>query len=148
MEQNSTARPCPKDRQVGPNLSVKRGQVSLSKPTANLSHETHQILEKDGYRALLSVDAGRVELRSRRGTQMPSAFSEIVDGAARLPDATAVDGELVVWEGEGLAFERLQHRLQRRGAGAVRAGEWPTHFVAFKVRRSSNLRGCLWSTPS
>ena len=85
----------------------------------------------DGFRAAVSVDAGRVVLRSRRGTKMGPAFPEIVAGAVQLPDATAMDGELVVWDAAGrLAFERLQNRLARRGAGAVRAAEeWPAHFV-------------------
>lgn len=51
---------------------------------------------------------------------MLPAFPEIEAGAAQLPDATALDGELVVWDAAGrLAFERLQNRLQRRGAGAA-----------------------------
>ncbi|MFD9586177.1 hypothetical protein ACFWBM_15950 [Streptomyces sp. NPDC059980] len=66
----------------------------------------------DGYRALLSIDAGKVELRSRRGTDLRSAFPEILTGAA-------LDGELVVWEEGRLAFERLQHRMQRRGTVAA-----------------------------
>jgi hypothetical protein len=49
----------------------------------------------DGFRALVSVDAGRVVLRSRRGTEMLPAFPEIGAEAAQLPDATALDGELV-----------------------------------------------------
>lgn len=39
----------------------------------------------DGFRAAVSVDAGTVVLRSRRGTQMGPAFPEIVAGAAQLP---------------------------------------------------------------
>ncbi|MFF7535258.1 hypothetical protein ACFZB2_40290 [Streptomyces bobili] len=78
----------------------------------------------DGFRALLSVEAGRVTLRSRRGTEMADSFPEVVAGAAQLPDATAMDGELVVWDAAGrLAFERLQNRLARRGAAAARAAE-------------------------
>ncbi|MFJ5730977.1 ATP-dependent DNA ligase [Streptomyces paradoxus] len=46
----------------------------------------------DGFRALLSTDAGKVELRSRRGTDMGPAFPESVAVAAQLPDATALDG--------------------------------------------------------
>ena len=57
-----------------------------------MSHETRQSLENDGFRALVSVDAGRVVLRSRRGTEMLPAFPEIGAGAAQLPDATALDG--------------------------------------------------------
>lgn len=60
----------------------------------------------DGFRALVSVDAGRVVLRSRRGTEMLPAFPEVGARAAQLPDATALDGELVVWDAAGrLAFE-------------------------------------------
>lgn len=46
----------------------------------------------DGFRAAVSVDAGRVLLRSRRGTEMGPAFPEIVSGAVQLPEATAMDG--------------------------------------------------------
>ncbi|MFD3821861.1 ATP-dependent DNA ligase [Streptomyces sp. NPDC058625] len=100
----------------------------------------------DGFRALVSVDAGRVTLRSRRGTEMLPAFPEIGAGSAQLPDATAMDGELVVWDAAGrLAFEQLQNRLQRRGAGAARAaGKWPAHFVAFDLLRLSSTDTTSW----
>ncbi len=55
----------------------------------------------DGFRALVSVDEGRVVLRSRRGTEMGPSFPEVVAGTVQLPDATALDGELVVWETAG-----------------------------------------------
>jgi hypothetical protein len=50
----------------------------------------------DGCRALVSVDAGKVVLRSPRDTARAPAFPEIVAGAARLPDSAALDSELVV----------------------------------------------------
>jgi hypothetical protein len=57
-----------------------------------VSHETQQSLEKDGFRALLSVDAGQVVLRSRHGTEMLPAFPEIGAGARQqLPGATALE---------------------------------------------------------
>ncbi|MEU4467455.1 hypothetical protein AB0G20_27870 [Streptomyces sp. NPDC024017] len=46
----------------------------------------------DGWRALVSVDAGRVVLHSRRGTSLAASFPEIESGSSRLPDATALDG--------------------------------------------------------
>ncbi|MFD9984034.1 ATP-dependent DNA ligase [Streptomyces massasporeus] len=102
-------------------------------------------LKWDGFRALVSVDAENVVLRSRRGTEMGPAFPEIVTGAGQLPDATALDGELVVWEHDRLAFERLQNRLQRRGAGAARAAdEAPAHFVAFDLLRISGTDTTSW----
>ncbi|MFF4717384.1 hypothetical protein ACFY2V_39220 [Streptomyces eurythermus] len=46
-----------------------------------------------------------------------------------LPAGTGPDGELVVWESGRLAFERLQQRLARRGAGAAEAARrWPAHY--------------------
>lgn len=39
----------------------------------------------------LSVEAGTVVLRSRRGTDMGLVFREIVTAAGRLPDATVID---------------------------------------------------------
>ncbi|MEV7076616.1 ATP-dependent DNA ligase [Streptomyces sp. NPDC093990] len=99
----------------------------------------------DGFRAVVSVDQGQVVLRSRRGTQMAAAFPEIVAGAGQLPDATAFDGELVVWENGRLAFERLQERLHRRGAGAARAADlWPAHFVAFDLLRLAGTDTTAW----
>ncbi len=100
----------------------------------------------DGFRAGVSVNAGRVVLRSRRGTEMGPAFPEVVAGAVQLSEATALDGELVVWDAAGrLAFERLQNRLARRGAGAARAAEeWPAHFVAFDLLRLSGTDTTRW----
>ncbi|MFF0465143.1 ATP-dependent DNA ligase [Streptomyces mexicanus] len=68
----------------------------------------------DGFRALGSADSGRVILRSRRGTEMAASFPAIVAGATLLPDATALDGELVLWDAAGrLALEQLQDRRGR-----------------------------------
>jgi ATP-dependent DNA ligase len=54
-----------------------------------------------------------------------------------VPD-TGLDGELVVWEWGRLAFERLQQRLARRGAGAVEAArQWPAHYVVFDLVHAS-----------
>lgn len=99
----------------------------------------------DGFRALFSMDAGRVVLRSRRGTDLAPAFPEVAAARGQLPDATALDGELVVWEAGRLAFERLQERLQRRAAKASRlAQEWPAHFVAFDVLRLAGQDTTAW----
>ncbi|WP_329297297.1 hypothetical protein OG410_01030 [Streptomyces sp. NBC_00659] len=63
-----------------------------------------------------------------------------MDGTAQLPDATLLDGELIVWEAGRLAFERLQ-----RGAGAARAAdEWSARFGAFDLLRLSGTDMTGW----
>ncbi|MFF9457981.1 ATP-dependent DNA ligase [Streptomyces flaveolus] len=104
--------------------------------------------KRDGYRAQLGRFAdGRVLLRSRQGTDMTGAFPEIRDAAlAQLPDNTALDGELVVWESDRLAFDRLQQRLaRRRGAGALAAARtWPAHCVVFDLLRLDGVGLTAW----
>jgi ATP-dependent DNA ligase len=54
------------------------------------------------------------------GAASGRAFPEIVAGAAQLPDAIALVGELIVWNAAGhLAFEQLQNRLHRRSPAAL-----------------------------
>jgi ATP-dependent DNA ligase len=99
----------------------------------------------EGWRALLSVDGGRLELVSRQGTDLLPHSPELRSAAVQLPDATALDGEIVVWETGRLAFERLQGRLRQRGAGAARAAqEWPAHFVAFDLLRLQGTDTTGW----
>ncbi|GGZ41405.1 hypothetical protein GCM10010365_72630 [Streptomyces poonensis] len=57
-----------------------------------MPHETPRSLEKDRWRALVSVETGRAALRSRQGTDLAPAFPEIRSGSGQLPDATALDG--------------------------------------------------------
>jgi ATP-dependent DNA ligase len=87
-----------------------------------------------------------VVLRSRRGTEMAASFPKVAAGALQLSDATALDGELVVWDATGrLAFERLQNRLAWHGAGAARAAqEWLAHFIAFDLLRLSATDTTGW----
>jgi ATP-dependent DNA ligase len=99
----------------------------------------------DGWRALVSVEVGHLVLRSRRATDLVASFPEIEAGSRQLPDSTALDGELIVWESERLAFERLQGRLQRRGPGAARlADQWPAHFVVFDLLRLHGTDTLAW----
>ncbi|MFD8268518.1 ATP-dependent DNA ligase [Streptomyces althioticus] len=99
----------------------------------------------DGWRGLLSWSRGNLVLRSRQGTMLADAFPEVQAAAVQLPDRTALDGELIVWENGRLAFERLQGRLQRRGPAAARlAEEWPAHFVAFDLLRLEGTDTTSW----
>lgn len=90
----------------------------------------------DGFRILLArYSNGHVRLQSRRGTDMTAGFPEIA--AAATADSRGdvlLDGELVVWSGVRLTFERLAGRLNRRPA-AVRqmAVDFPASRVVFDL---------------
>ncbi|MGW0885846.1 ATP-dependent DNA ligase [Streptomyces sp. NPDC002671] len=120
------------ERPDQPHRSLGRPAEGAATPAAPKFHARHGRIP----RAQLAVYAGgRVLLRSRRGTDMTAAFPEVRRAAlAQLPPDTGLDGELVVWERDRLACERLQQRLARRGTAAVEAAhQWPTHFVAFHL---------------
>ncbi|MFI1069581.1 hypothetical protein [Streptomyces puniciscabiei] len=96
----------------------------------------------------MSVGAGRVVRRSRRGTEVLPAFPEIGAGppsCRRRPRWTAS------WSygAPRNTSEQLRNRLQRRGARAGReAVEWPAHFVAFDLLRLSRADTTGWQVPA
>ncbi|MFE9859008.1 hypothetical protein [Streptomyces sp. NPDC005780] len=70
--------------------------AAVDSPVLPAHHAAEQ--KWDGYRALLARYAdGRVMIRSRRGTNMTTAFPEVTAAAATLPVDVGLDGELVVW---------------------------------------------------
>lgn len=88
----------------------------------------------DGYRLLVFHTQGRVYLQSQVGTDLTTAFPEIADAAALLPQDTVIDGEAVIYQGGRLDFSALQHRLNRPAATTARlAREHPAHLVAFDL---------------
>ena len=71
-------------------------------------------LKHDGFRALARKDGTTVQLLSRTGRSMTSAFPEVVRALAQLPGDVVLDGELVVPTGEGRSdFEELRRRALR-----------------------------------
>jgi ATP-dependent DNA ligase len=103
----------------------------------------------DGYRALIRVDDDGARIRSRRGTDLTSAFPDVAAAAAeQLHPGTLLDGELVIWDTDrdGLDFAALQRRLASAPRVARLAARQPASFVAFDillspgVRRRSRLR--------
>jgi ATP-dependent DNA ligase len=52
----------------------------------------------------------------------------------------------MVWEGDRLAFERLQQRLARRGKGANEAADqWPAHYGAFDLLHQGDIDLTNWA---
>jgi ATP-dependent DNA ligase len=103
----------------------------------------------DGFRLLAQVlDEGEVRLWSRRGTDLTSGFPEVVDALrTQVPAGTVLDGEVVIWEGDRLAFGLLQSRLTKSPRTVERlARETPASFVGFDVLWSGgqDLRPLPW----
>ncbi|MFF6983576.1 ATP-dependent DNA ligase [Streptomyces sp. NPDC008343] len=109
-------------------------------PTLQPGHAAEP--KRDGFRALFSMDAGRVVLRSRRGTDLAPVFLKIVTGArGQLPSAAALDRELVVRDNRTATV-----RAPRSGCfgAAWGAGQRPAHAVAFDVLRLADQDTTAW----
>jgi bifunctional non-homologous end joining protein LigD len=63
-------------------------------------------LKHDGFRALARKDRTGVQLRSRSGRSMATAFPEVVAALARLPVDAVLDAELVVPTADGRSDSR------------------------------------------
>lgn len=95
----------------------------------------------DGYRAIaISGDSRQVWLYSRNGKLLNEVFPEIVGAIyVEFPSATAVDGEVVRWEGGRLDFEALQHRNRNARRAAELANTHPAHFICFDVLEAEGV---------
>ncbi len=70
----------------------------------------------DGYRAIVGREQGKVRARSRRGLNLIEPFPEL--GDLPIPDGVILDGEIVVFDEEGLpSFSMLQRRTVLGGQG-------------------------------
>ncbi len=86
----------------------------------------------DGIRCQLLRREGRVLLWSRGEELIGDAFPELALEAARVPEGTVLDGELLAWsEGRPLPFATLQKRLGRKEAGALVQRRSPVAFLAY-----------------
>lgn len=92
----------------------------LAVPAAALPRGDGWIIEPklDGYRALSSIDDGRVRIRSRTGQDWSRRFPVIAGALAALRVSSAVlDGEICALDEQGRpGFQRLQHALAERTA--------------------------------
>lgn len=67
-------------------------------------------LKWDGYRALASIQQGKVHLYSRNGISFKDKFSIIYDNLKAIPHDTVLDGEIVILNEEGVSvFQSLQN---------------------------------------
>jgi bifunctional non-homologous end joining protein LigD len=67
-------------------------------------------LKLDGYRAVAFKTGGKLHLRSRNNNDFTVRYPAILDGLAKLPNETVVDGELVALDEHGRpSFNALQN---------------------------------------
>lgn len=86
----------------------------------------------DGIRCQLIRRQGTVVLWSRGEELITGAFPELAAAAARVPDGTVLDGELLAWRGgHPLHFALLQRRLGRKHPPANVQQEAPVAFLAY-----------------
>ena len=67
-------------------------------------------LKLDGYRTIAFKTGGKIYLRSRNNKDFALRYPSVVDGLAKLPDETVIDGEVVAFDEEGRpSFNALQN---------------------------------------
>jgi bifunctional non-homologous end joining protein LigD len=67
-------------------------------------------LKLDGYRTIAFKTGGKIYLRSRNNKDFALRYPSVVDGLAKLPDETVIDGEVVAFDEEGKpSFNALQN---------------------------------------
>jgi DNA ligase-1 len=90
----------------------------------------------DGIRAQLVRRDGRDWIWTRGEELVSERFPEVAAAAARLPDGTVLDGELLVWPAGAAApapFQRLQQRIGRKTLTRRILAESPVVFVAYDL---------------
>jgi DNA ligase D-like protein (predicted ligase) len=74
-------------------------------------------LKLDGYRAIAFKSGGKLHLRSRNDKDFSERYAGIVEGLAKLPEETVIDGEVVAFDEQGRpSFNALQNSGSARAA--------------------------------
>ncbi len=100
----------------------------------------------DGIRAQIIRREGQTFVWSRGEELMHGRFPEIEAWAAKLPDGTVLDGEILGWHSERpLPFLQLQRRIQRLRPGPKLLAEVPVIYVAFDLLESYGIDRREWT---
>lgn len=88
----------------------------------------------DGHRMVVFKVGGKVLLQARSGRIVTTAFPDLAEAAARLPDGTVLDGEVVVWAGGRTDFAAVQKRAAATpGRAPALARRLPASYAAFDL---------------
>ncbi len=91
----------------------------------------------DGIRAQLIKRQGQLFLWSRGEELLTERFPEILRAAARLPNGTVLDGEILCWRGDQPeGFHALQRRITRRRLSDQLLEEFPAILLAYDLLES------------
>lgn len=108
-------------------------------------------LKWDGVRALAWIDAGRVELYSRKLLRKDDKYPEVVERLRRLDGTYLLDGEIVYFDtalGRPV-FSKVLQRERTRAAGALSraSAEQPVSYVLFDLLAidGADLRGLSYA---
>jgi DNA ligase 1 len=94
----------------------------------------------DGIRAQIVKRGGRVFIWSRGEELVTAKFPELAAEAARLPDGTALDGEILPWRSDRpLPFGELQRRIGRKKVGLKLLAAVPVVFQAYDLLEEEGL---------
>jgi DNA ligase-1 len=88
----------------------------------------------DGIRAQLMKKRGEVLLWTRGEELVTHRFPEVAALGARLPDGTALDGEVLAWQDDApMPFAALQKRIGKEKPGKKLLEDVPVTFVAYDI---------------
>jgi DNA ligase-1 len=88
----------------------------------------------DGIRAQLIRRAGQVFLWSRGEELVTDRYPELADAGLRLPDGTALDGEIIPWKNNAVRpFAHLQRRIGRKTLGKKLLEEVPVVLMTYDL---------------
>lgn len=90
----------------------------------------------DGIRAQIIKREGQIFIWSRGEELITERFPEVAAAAARLPDGTVIDGEILAWsheENDVQPFAQLQKRIGRKVVGKKMLAEVPCVFMSFDL---------------
>jgi DNA ligase-1 len=116
--------------------------VALSRQLGELSDWLVE-WKYDGIRAQVLRRDGACWVWSRGEELMTDRFPEVVALAAKVPDGTVLDGEILVWlNGAPAPFQRLQQRIGRKNLTKKLLAETPVSFIAYDLLecRGTDLR--------
>lgn len=117
-------------------IGALRPMLAVPGRPADLGPGWRHEIKWDGVRALVTVDGGRVHVRSRTGGDVTARYPELQVLTERVSGRIVLDGEIVAFGPDGAAsFAQLQRRMHLVDATRVRAAARgaPVHLVAFDL---------------